>query len=94
MSDWIVNHTPDTTCVPNGENIAFVKITTEVTDNKAISYKKVDFITIKELGEEESIQENKTLALSNSFEKFSELIGQKKRTHSNKRQKHLSRKRR
>lgn len=85
MNDWIVDHIPDTTFIPAGEDIAYIRITTEVLDNKATKYEKVDYITLKRKEEIESEAQPSTKDVT--FKKFSESTKQKQRKHSNKRQK-------
>ena len=85
MGDWIVEHIPDTTYIPNGDNIAYVKITTEILDNNATKYKKVEHITLKR--QEKSEHQEPSTEEHIAFKKFSELAKQKQRKHSNKRKK-------
>ena len=82
---FIVDTAESTVEVPTGDNIAFLRITTECVTNKGTSYKRVQIYSIEE--KQTSEIESKYEETPSKFKKFSELTPQCKRTHSHKRQK-------
>ena len=83
--DWGISQTPDTIKIPTGDNLLYIIQTTEIIDNKGNLYKKVDVSTLMK---DKQIEEREPNIAQSSFKKFSERgITQKRRTHTNKREK-------
>ena len=80
---FIVDTVQSTLEIPTGQDLAYLRITTECISDKGVYYKKVQFINLTR----QQDTKNKYEEEFSGFKKFSETAKQYKRTHSNKRNK-------